>query len=510
LHAIGEKTIVLGAGSWDAMEKRQGISEVPMIRPYPVLVLAGAENILAGRAFHASANIRDEPLLDLYLSFDERSPERFADSQGRYDVFASAGLSIATTPLSRAGTGAALFPGDLTLKPRRNALFAPGSHVRDFSIEFWLYPLSTENGAQILSLNSSIPDGRGYIYQRVQAAISRNRLQWTFEDFFFSPGNRNSKPLSLSGPPLFPRTWSHHLIRFDADTGILEYLVDGRLEAVDYATSSGREGGEVYAPVIGEDPQLTLGNRFSGMMDEFRVHRFYFESPALAKYLGGGRAETRPLDLGNANSRVLRIEAFGGRTANSSGRVSNEYAGNGSLRFEDHAELNFFIRFSGNPYRWDAAWIPVRAGAALPDTFRGRYVQIAVDFYPGGRGESSPYLAELRVVYQPAEPPPPPAQVIAVAQNGAVELSWRASPSREVGGYMIYYGTASGEYFGESSLRAMASPINAGNRTSIRIEGLNNGTLYYFAVAAYERPSAPGAFSREVAARPLLRSGGDG
>jgi hypothetical protein len=106
-----------------------------------------------------------------------------------------------------------------------------------------------------------------------------------------------------------------------------------------------------------------------------------------------------------------------------------------------------------------------------------------------------------------------------VAKNGAVELSWRPSVSRETGGYLVYYGTAKGEYFGDYAILGSAlrvSPVDVGNRTSIRIDGLNNGTLSYFAVAAYNKPASgdgipepgflapePGEFSRETAARPL-------
>ena len=194
------------------------------------------------------------------------------------------------------------------------------------------------------------------------------------------------------------------------------------------------------------------------------------------------------------------------------------------------------MRMNNSPYRWnDIPWIPVSPGTELPERFQGRYIQIAADFYPGEGGESSPYLAELRLVYRAAEPPPPPTLVNAVAKNGAVELSWRPSVSRETGGYFVYYGTAKGEYFGEKAVlgsELRASPVDVGNRTSIRIDGLDNGTLYYFAVAAYNRPlqesggsipepglqvhepglqvrepglqvREPGEFSREAAARPL-------
>jgi hypothetical protein len=100
----------------------------------------------------------------------------------------------------------------------------------------------------------------------------------------------------------------------------------------------------------------------------------------------------------------------------------------------------------------------------------------------------------------------PPAGISVLARDGAVELNWRNSPDRDTEGYLVYYGRARGEYFGEDAAQG-ASPIDAGKQNSLRIEGLENGTLYYFAVAAYDRREAgafhAGEFSREVSARPL-------
>jgi hypothetical protein len=512
VYAIGERTLTLGSGSWELMETKQGIIEAAQIRPHPVLVLSSQTGKTAGLPWEVDP-------LDLYLSFDELSPGRFSDSGNCYDISVSQDLARAASPWSRVGAGAALFRGGntgepLVLRPRANAMLAAGSHIRDFSIEFWLFPQNLENGEQILSWVSSKADGRGgYINQRVLCAASRNRLTWSFTDFFFSSGEKERKSVSLTGSVLLNRTWSHHLVRFDANTGILEYLVDGRVEALDYASSTGHERGEVFTPVIGEEGRLSLGGRFSGMMDEFRVHRLYLEKAGLAKYPGrGGRAESRTLDLGFRDSQVLKIEAFGGRTFNNSNRIRNEYTADSGFSFPDHGAIHFFIRINNDPYRWnDVPWIPITPGTSLPDSMKGRFVMIAADFYPGEDGEASPYLAELRLIYSTAEPPPPPAQISVTAKNGAVELSWRASPARDIGGYFVYYGTARGEYFGDHATLGSAvyiSPIDVGNRTSIRIEGLNNGTLYYFAVAAYGEPGGnpvpePGAFSREVAARPL-------
>jgi hypothetical protein len=131
-------------------------------------------------------------------------------------------------------------------------------------------------------------------------------------------------------------------------------------------------------------------------------------------------------------------------------------------------------------------------------------VQVAAVFYPSGDGETTPYLDEIRIIYRPNVPPPPPALLVAAAHDGGVDLTWRASPDTDILGYLVYYGPAQGEYFGEEALLG-ASPIDAGKRTSLRIDGLVNGTLYYFTVAAYDRaePFHIGPFSREVSARPL-------
>jgi hypothetical protein len=529
LFAAEEKVFSIGAAAtWQAAETRQGIAEIPAVRPYPVLVLSSARS--------GEDPSRDFPP-DMALSFDEGAPALFADQTGHYRVLASeaamaAGtISVVDRPLARAGAGAVFFsragaspfpaePGSpvsgapLALFPREDALLAPGSLIRDFTIEFWIYPLNTENGEEILSWTALRKvSERDYTAQRIQCGVSRNRLQWTFTDFFPLPGgNRNALTLgSLS--PVLPRVWSHHLIRFDSATGLVEYLVNGRLEAVSYATSSGREGGEIYTPVAGDDGSLVLGGRFTGMLDELRIHGSFLEDAPLAKYpAGGGRMETRLLDLGEGQNIILKVDAFGGRVSRGGrlppggdlGGALNEYTENGSFRFPDESALQIFIRTADTLRLPPGEWQPLIPGREITGGLRGRFVQLAAVFYPSGDGETTPYLEELRIVYQPDPPPLPPALITAIPRDGGVDLSWKGSPDADLTGYLVYYGLSGGEYFGDHAILGV-SPIDVGRRTSVRIDGLRNGTLYYFAVAAYDRtnPPRPGTFSREVTARPL-------
>ncbi|MGJ0428030.1 PKD domain-containing protein [Methylobacter sp.] len=59
----------------------------------------------------------------------------------------------------------------------------------------------------------------------------------------------------------------------------------------------------------------------------------------------------------------------------------------------------------------------------------------------------------------------------------SVNLAWDASQSPNVGGYIVSYGQSSGKY---------SSNIDAGNKTSLTVCGLQEGQKYYFAVKVYD------------------------
>ncbi|MDR2375632.1 MAG: hypothetical protein LBD96_04240 [Treponema sp.] len=546
LFPAEEQVISIGGeNSWKAAERRSGLTEMSAVRPWPVLVLDSTPQTPRGA----------EAAPDLVLSFDEASPEYYSGGN-RYSVSANLGnngatVSAAGPEWARIGAGAAFFSSQdtrYTLVESRpasagplriaaldsEALFATDAHIRDFSLEFWLYPLNFENGEQVLAWTASRVRSPGsYFFQRVYCSVVRNRLQWNFHDFFISPDGQETLSITLDGEkPVIPKAWSHHLIRFDADTGLLEYVANGRIEALAYVTREGAEGGEVYTPLIGAGGEFILGRVYTGLMDEFRIHgryagqtgREFSLEEGLQKYSPtGGRMETKTLDLGQGTGSVLRLETLGGRITATGNRIRNDYAGQGELHFTDDSAIQFFMRIGDNPYRWTGEeWQVIKPWVELPPEFKGRYVQVAAVFYPSADGETSPYLEELRVVYSPDEPPRPPIRLNAVARDGAVELTWRQSTTG-VDGYLVYYGTAPGEYFGVDALQG-TSPIDAGKHGTLRIDGLKNGTLYYFAVAAYRyidrdgttRASGPGLlsgflsgfligeFSQEMTARPLL------
>lgn len=79
---------------------------------------------------------------------------------------------------------------------------------------------------------------------------------------------------------------------------------------------------------------------------------------------------------------------------------------------------------------------------------------------------------------------------------GTATLAWDApttnadgSPISGLAGYKIYYGISSGAY---------NQVIDVGNIETYEVNGLINGTTYYFAVTAYDTTSSESAYSNEV------------
>jgi hypothetical protein len=447
---------------------------------------------------------------DLLLHFDAPAE---VDSTGNWTLRPSRTFSLHAEG-ALLGAGSASFRGpdsSLSLVPGPNSLFGKGSSFRDFSIEFWLFPANADNGEVILLWQSLRKLPSGVLPQQLSCVVSGGRLLWSFSGFFSRPGK--AKPadadarVELRGrAALVPRAWSHHLLRFDGDTGLLEYLVDGRPEATAYATASGREGGTVFEPAIGAASPLKFCPEFSGLADELRISRRFVDEPVLRPFGRDPSLVVSPIaDLGYGNSRLVAVEA------------QYKAPGTSSVEFAYRIADSWTAWRSGN-----AVWTPLRPGEALPEATRGRYVQVKAELYPDGTGHVTPALSSITLRYEADLPPPAPARLIAYPKDGAVELHWTRVPEADLAGYLVYYGERPGEYFGKGSDQG-PSPVDAGNTTTITLTGIPNGRLLYFVVAAYDSGPDPdagiqgapgtapdlkraesraGEFSPETAARP--------
>ena len=475
-----EKVLELGKDAlWAQVRDFAGVTCAPGRWGFQDLVLSAGEYPPA-------------PDTELLLHFDEPGQP---DAAGGW-AFASAapGFSAAAAAM---GSGSAVFNGagtGIALSAPGGSLFAEGAAWADFTIEFWLYTATLDNGQGVLSWDGSTRQGEGakarLVPQSLRCAIRDRKVSWDFSAFFALPTGGWIPAVLVGSTQLLPRAWHHHLVRFDSRTGLLEYLLDGAPEAILHVTSNGSESGTVAEPRIGKEYSgpLVLGAGLTGFLDELRISRRFVDNPTLTRFLGRtGTATTEVLDLGFSGTRIIRIEA-----------VTSTPSDTGVEFYSQVSDTWTRQKLLKSP----TAWAPFVPGD-LKGGMRGRYLQLMVELFPDGTRTQSPRVSSLRVIYEPNLPPMPPAGLAAVPGNGTVTLSWRKVNDLNVKGYSVSYGSAPHTYLGTEAAQG-ASPIDAGDVTRIEIGGLDNGSLYYFAVAAYDdsEPRQQSEFSAEASARP--------
>jgi hypothetical protein len=431
--------------------------------------------------------------VDMHLRFDRS----LRDDAGNYRLVASSAGYDARA--ARRGEGGAVLTGSVSgivYEPEPGAAMAPGKSWDDLTIEFWLYPVLLSDGATVFRWDGARTMGESITLESIRVSLVGRSLHWEFINVF-TPADFSKYTLKLSGTdPLIPKRWRHHLFRFDGETGVAEYLIDGVAVAITHATSTGRESREIYLPDTGNSDRTTIavGADLHGFLDEFRVSESFVEEPMLRRYRDGvNRLVTRVFDLEFSNSRLVSIRA--------------EYA-----EPDDSAVLFYFRtgeRLAGAS-AVSGAWTPVLPGSRLPEVDRGRYFQLLAELYPDGDGETSPTINSVTIEYEPDLPPHPPERIRTVAGDGSIRVGWNRSLDPDVAGYLVYYGYRSMWYFGDDAAEGVA-PIDVGNVDTVTLTGLENGRLYYITVVAYDSGPTPhrSEFPPEVSARPSRIAGRD-
>lgn len=79
---------------------------------------------------------------------------------------------------------------------------------------------------------------------------------------------------------------------------------------------------------------------------------------------------------------------------------------------------------------------------------------------------------------------------VAACADQSASLAWLPSPTPDIAGYAVYYGTTSGAY----DFR-----LDVGSQTNATISGLPGGTTFFFAVCAYNQLGVESELSNEIA-----------
>ena len=391
--------------------------------------------------------------------------------------------------------------GGLSVKGKLGTFFGTEGLAGSFTLEFWLCPSVAENGETVFKWESSKTVNNQLVYQLLNASFNKGHLEWTLSNFFDDDVNPyHSHDLILKGrTTIVPDTWTLHALTYNSENGCLEYLVNGVTEDLLYHTTTGQEGGEVSLVQLGTPSEVHFCPDYTGKIDDIRIEkRPYkvqsFQSAENAGKVGhtlyvptGGSFISKPIMV-STGSKLNSLKA--------------------EMNVPSQTAVLFYVRSGENYYNWTDTypeWKPVESGKDIQGV-SGLYFQVSAELYPDGSGEHTPSITQITLDYYELPEPVPPFVVNAVAGNGTVTVSWNYSVDDTAGGYYVYYGTRPGEYLGRMAVEG-DSPINVGNTTSFTLTGLENGRIYYFAVAAWSAydDRVVGKLSKEVFARPLAR-----
>lgn len=451
----------------------------------------------------AAAEYQADEDTDLLVHFNDR----LRDEASRYRGPASA--PAVQRGFAALGGGSALFHGDnpLTLQASSEALFAPGRGWADFTLEFWLYPSNAEDGETILEWQGGRTSSGSFETQNFRVGIEGSHLVWTLQNLFAPSPALPAVTVRVAGvSTLIPRQWHHHLLRYRAATGLLEYLMDGKTEGLTHATPSGREDGKPWGLVIGPRTtgEVVLGGRFNGALDELRLSRAWIENPQRDRFVAD--FATR----GTAISRIFDLRFPGSTVATVKARASLEGESRLIWSFRMAEALRYQWTFAGDttkslvePTDEEDSWVRFTPGTDLSRLASGRYLQLRVDLLPSGTGTETPRINQITVETRPMPPPPTPAGLELIPGDSQVTVRWKPVLQGSPDGYLVFFGPRPGQTQGTVSTQG-TSPLQLGRVNEVVVSGLANDQIYYFSVAAY-RSTAVSAVSPERSVRPQRR-----
>lgn len=426
---------------------------------------------------------------DILLTFNKESQ---IDQSGNYSIGEQPEYS---SKYFKSGDGSATFDRDsrLTLKAeKRGSLFYPFTNWEDFTIEFWLYPANPREGESIIQWKGLGRNDDEIYSQSILCHFINRRLVWSFNNIFQTPDSPESF-YEISGDPVLPRQWNHHMLRYDSSTGMLEYLVNGQPSAIIYTTDDGHESNTVYTPRVGDEPgELIIGSGFTGFMDEFRMERRFVENRSTKRYDQPGYGISPILDLQFSDSRINNLKTQENSPGNAA--VFSYYFITNSL-LEAEEKRNDF-RGKETILNYPDIWKPF---SEIDNTSRGRYLLLSFLLYPDRKDDLTPGLSFLNVDYTPSLPPLPPAYIHAQrSDDGQLRLEWNPSASPEVEGYLLFFGENPGEYI------YPGSPLKIEKENYTLIDGLSPFKQYFFAIKSYTGSENPrfSDFSEEISIRP--------
>jgi hypothetical protein len=467
---------------------------------------------------------------DLLLHFDECERDRLAFVSPRYraekiDLFPS-------RETRKHGACAAGFLNGrnaVQVRPLADSLFFEEGALKSFTIDFFLFPTVFADGNSVLSWHAPVVSLGGRS-TGIRAYAEQGRLTWRLERVFKKRNGDYVDVVIRENRTTPLNEWHHHALFYDSDTGLISLFFDGRESNLGWVTETGGQKGTLLlgkiSPYLGLP--ISLGESYSGYLDEFRISRG-LPTFFIGDYRLSGEIRSDVIDLAGPGSKVVKVSWMGvednGTAIRIYCRISDTYflptaepdervrriEGRGPGNDSDAADATQDPARQAGNVRGYPAWVQVKNGEVLTGKFpTGRYLQWKTvllgtsetsPFVLGSGSTYSPVLNSLTVMLESDNPPLTPAILKVVPLDGGVKITWLRNKESDIRGYRIYYGPASKYYFGKGADLG-DSPVTVGNVGGAVLKGLANEEVYFIAVTALDASGQESGFSRELVVRP--------
>jgi len=453
---------------------------------------AAFENVRMIRAHDGTEALRladNEPApdaaVDLLLSGNSRE-EMYSP---RYAIRAED--AIIDTILPFMGTGSLRFVSPenrIVLTPKPGALLAESEDMGSFSIDFWIYPLARYDEEDVFSRQGSVMNADGsFMDAGLRVTFRKNRLTLIAHNLF-RDANGRFRDVEIGGETICAlKEWQHVAFSFDALTGKLSRLVDGKEDGVVWVCDTGAYGGSPLRAAFPKEfkRNAQIGGGFRGSLDSFRIRRAAWDNPSLARFNENpGRVTSRVLDMGTQKARLASLSWDAETPAGS------------AVFFEYRIADSIFPANQPSLF-----WIRARNGSGEIQAKEGRYLQWRATLVGSEHGKYSPLLRSVRLAWNTAYSPQVPVDFRVFPGDRRALLSWRGNLD-DIAGYRIYIGNERGEYLHPSSPIDVPLELVNQRQPEYVLYNLENDRLYYFAVAAYTEDGMQSGFSGEACARP--------
>ncbi len=490
-------------------------------------------------------NTNPDENTDLYLSFDT---DVMTDDTGKYTIRKKDYRYSRTTSVKQSAAFFVSETNTLELVGRNNYLFEAGRNIESFNISFWIYPATMTNNEVILRIGSQFFNQQTDMIedQSIVCYIFNGRIVWKFNGLFIG-SDGTQKSVTVEGySRINLKEWNSVVMSYNEFTGLTKLVVNGVEDGVALVTSDGTTRGNVL-PLrynIRNQCRIVIGESYIGGIDEFYINR--------------GLTGERQNNANSNNrivSRVFQPSRYGGRISNPQYRYQNRNNSDvffyircsdqpfapdsyGTTRLPERIPLMDFLRITGRLssaerefielmyLREDYDYVLNRAvqerdknnilailmkygffwkniNNIANSQISGKYFQWQAVFMPGSSSTVSSTFMGLTLNFTPYNPPSKPQNLEVAFIDGKIYLKWTLNSEQDLKGYMIYYGNASGEYFGSNASEG-GSPIRIGKVNNYIITGINDRRIYYFRITAYNDDNAESEseFSDEVFVRP--------